>query len=157
MDVGPASMLVGNLVAGKRIAQAIGRELGVVEDQDLIRKVKFATQTLNHTMNLNWDQNLNNRPLCIIFISLYIIFAVDWTVRQKGDSIWSIYATTWLRMTQKWLTIIFFFIFTALIVFEVADDRGKLILMSPLKSLVVVLPLLCLGLGFSSVCGPPWW
>ncbi len=40
MDVGPASMLVGNLVAGKRIAQAIGRELGVVEDQDLIRKVK---------------------------------------------------------------------------------------------------------------------
>lgn len=39
VDVGPASMLVGNLVAGKRIAQAIGRELGVVEDQDLIRKV----------------------------------------------------------------------------------------------------------------------
>lgn len=41
VDVGPASMLVGNLVAGKRIAQAIGRELGVVEDQDLIRKVLF--------------------------------------------------------------------------------------------------------------------
>uniref|UniRef100_A0A8C3AWW9 Disco-interacting protein 2 homolog Ba n=1 Tax=Cyclopterus lumpus TaxID=8103 RepID=A0A8C3AWW9_CYCLU len=39
VDVGPASMLVGNLVAGKRIAQATGRELGVVEDQDLIRKV----------------------------------------------------------------------------------------------------------------------
>ncbi|KAI4824474.1 hypothetical protein KUCAC02_012983 [Chaenocephalus aceratus] len=38
VDVGPASMLVGNLVAGKRIAQATGRELGVVEDQDLIRK-----------------------------------------------------------------------------------------------------------------------
>lgn len=49
----------------------------------------------------------------------------------------------------------FFFIFTALIVFKVADDRGKWILMSHLKSLVVVLPLLCLGLGFSSVCGPP--
>lgn len=41
VDVGPASMLVGNLVAGKRIAQAIGRDLGVVEDQDLIRKVLF--------------------------------------------------------------------------------------------------------------------
>lgn len=39
MDVGPASMLVGNLVAGKRIAQATGRELGVVDDQDLMRKV----------------------------------------------------------------------------------------------------------------------
>lgn len=32
-------MVVGNLVAGKRIAQATGRELGVVDDQDLIRKV----------------------------------------------------------------------------------------------------------------------
>ncbi|XP_069383584.1 disco-interacting protein 2 homolog B-A isoform X3 [Paralichthys olivaceus] len=41
VDVGPASMLVGNLVAGKRIAQATGRELGVVEDQDLIRKLSM--------------------------------------------------------------------------------------------------------------------
>lgn len=70
VDVGPASMLVGNLVAGKRIAQAIGRELGVVEDQDLIRKVMFATQTLNYTMNLNCNQELNNRPLCNRFILL---------------------------------------------------------------------------------------
>lgn len=47
VDVGPASMLVGNLVAGKRIAQATGRELGVVEDQDLIRKV--APHKVDHT------------------------------------------------------------------------------------------------------------
>lgn len=53
MDVGPASMLVGNLVAGKRIAQATGRELGVVEDQDLIRKVPSDTQTTNHTDPMN--------------------------------------------------------------------------------------------------------
>uniref|UniRef100_A0A8C5FVR9 Disco-interacting protein 2 homolog Ba n=1 Tax=Gadus morhua TaxID=8049 RepID=A0A8C5FVR9_GADMO len=39
VGVGPASIMVGNLVAGKRMAQAVGRELGVVEDQDLIRKV----------------------------------------------------------------------------------------------------------------------
>lgn len=45
VDVGPASMLVGNLVAGKRIAQATGRELGVVEDQDLIRKVPHSIVT----------------------------------------------------------------------------------------------------------------
>lgn len=44
-------MLVGNLVAGKRIAQATGRELGVVEDQDLIRKVLFDTQTLNQALH----------------------------------------------------------------------------------------------------------
>ncbi|XP_031700491.1 disco-interacting protein 2 homolog B-A isoform X3 [Anarrhichthys ocellatus] len=46
VDVGPASMLVGNLVAGKRVAQATGRELGVVEDQDLIRKHQFLSEAL---------------------------------------------------------------------------------------------------------------
>lgn len=49
VDVGPASMLVGNLVAGKRIAQATGRELGVVEDQDLIRKVPSTAHNLQHS------------------------------------------------------------------------------------------------------------
>lgn len=50
VDVGPASMLVGNLVAGKRIAQATGRELGVVEDQDLIRKVLNPIHYLNFSL-----------------------------------------------------------------------------------------------------------
>uniref|UniRef100_A0A8D0AR75 Disco-interacting protein 2 homolog Bb n=1 Tax=Sander lucioperca TaxID=283035 RepID=A0A8D0AR75_SANLU len=35
VGVGPASVMVGNLVAGKRIAQAAGRDLGMIEDQDL--------------------------------------------------------------------------------------------------------------------------
>lgn len=39
VGVGPASVIVGNLVAGKRIAQAAGRDLGMIEDQDLVRKV----------------------------------------------------------------------------------------------------------------------
>lgn len=38
-EVGPASMIVGNLVAGKRIAQACGRDLGQPEDNDQARKV----------------------------------------------------------------------------------------------------------------------
>uniref|UniRef100_A0AAX7TGH2 DMAP1-binding domain-containing protein n=1 Tax=Astatotilapia calliptera TaxID=8154 RepID=A0AAX7TGH2_ASTCA len=38
VGVGPASVMVGNLVAGKRIAQAAGRDLGLIEDQDLVRK-----------------------------------------------------------------------------------------------------------------------
>uniref|UniRef100_A0A8C5FQL1 Disco-interacting protein 2 homolog Ba n=1 Tax=Gadus morhua TaxID=8049 RepID=A0A8C5FQL1_GADMO len=48
VGVGPASIMVGNLVAGKRMAQAVGRELGVVEDQDLIRKVphQFLSEAL---------------------------------------------------------------------------------------------------------------
>lgn len=32
-------MMVGNLVAGKRIAQAAGRDLGQIEENDLVRKV----------------------------------------------------------------------------------------------------------------------
>lgn len=31
--------MVGNLVAGKRIAQASGRDLGQLEDNDLVKKV----------------------------------------------------------------------------------------------------------------------
>uniref|UniRef100_A0A8C5EC95 DMAP1-binding domain-containing protein n=1 Tax=Gouania willdenowi TaxID=441366 RepID=A0A8C5EC95_GOUWI len=33
-EVGPASMIVGNLVAGKRIAQACGRDVGPLEDNE---------------------------------------------------------------------------------------------------------------------------
>ncbi|KAL0183724.1 hypothetical protein M9458_019420, partial [Cirrhinus mrigala] len=33
-EVGPASMIVGNLVAGKRIAQACGRDVSQLEDND---------------------------------------------------------------------------------------------------------------------------
>uniref|UniRef100_A0A7N6A1V6 DMAP1-binding domain-containing protein n=1 Tax=Anabas testudineus TaxID=64144 RepID=A0A7N6A1V6_ANATE len=45
VGVGPASVMVGNLVAGKRIAQAAGRDLGMIEDQDLVRKVGVAVGT----------------------------------------------------------------------------------------------------------------
>lgn len=51
VGVGPASVMVGNLVAGKRIAQAAGRDLGVIEDQDLVRKVA-QPQTQELTFNL---------------------------------------------------------------------------------------------------------
>lgn len=43
LEVGPASMIVGNLVAGKRIAQASGRELAHLEDSDQARKVVGAS------------------------------------------------------------------------------------------------------------------
>uniref|UniRef100_A0A803SP21 Disco interacting B n=1 Tax=Anolis carolinensis TaxID=28377 RepID=A0A803SP21_ANOCA len=41
IGVGPASVMVGNLVAGKRIAQAAGRDLGQIEENDLVRKLVF--------------------------------------------------------------------------------------------------------------------
>uniref|UniRef100_A0A8C1GP86 Disco-interacting protein 2 homolog Ba n=1 Tax=Cyprinus carpio TaxID=7962 RepID=A0A8C1GP86_CYPCA len=37
--VGPASIMVGNLVAGKRIAQASGRDLRLIDDQEQSKKV----------------------------------------------------------------------------------------------------------------------
>ncbi|CDQ89946.1 unnamed protein product [Oncorhynchus mykiss] len=40
-EVGPASMIVGNLVAGKRIAQACGRDVAQLEDNDQARKVQI--------------------------------------------------------------------------------------------------------------------
>uniref|UniRef100_A0A8C7HNY8 Disco-interacting protein 2 homolog Bb n=1 Tax=Oncorhynchus kisutch TaxID=8019 RepID=A0A8C7HNY8_ONCKI len=46
VGVGPASIMVGNLVAGKRIAQAAGRDLGMIEDQDLVRKHQFLSEAL---------------------------------------------------------------------------------------------------------------
>uniref|UniRef100_A0A8C5ALC4 Disco-interacting protein 2 homolog Bb n=1 Tax=Gadus morhua TaxID=8049 RepID=A0A8C5ALC4_GADMO len=46
LGVGPASIMVGNLVAGKRIAQASGRDLGMIEDQDLIRKHLYLSEAL---------------------------------------------------------------------------------------------------------------
>lgn len=39
VGVGPASIMVGNLIAGKRIAQTAGRELGVTDEQDTSKKV----------------------------------------------------------------------------------------------------------------------
>eukprot|EP00069_Balaena_mysticetus_P006562 bmy_18699T0 len=45
-EVGPASMIVGNLVAGKRIAQASGRELSHLEDSDQARKLLFLPDVL---------------------------------------------------------------------------------------------------------------
>ncbi|EPY82893.1 disco-interacting protein 2 C-like protein [Camelus ferus] len=44
-EIGPASVMVGNLVSGKRIAQASGRDLGQIEDNDQARKVSTESQT----------------------------------------------------------------------------------------------------------------
>ncbi|XP_062458941.1 disco-interacting protein 2 homolog A isoform X4 [Pezoporus occidentalis] len=45
-DVGPASMIVGNLVAGKRIAQASGRDVTQLEDNDQARKFLYLADVL---------------------------------------------------------------------------------------------------------------
>lgn len=40
-DVGPASVMVGNLVQGNRLASAQGRELGPMDNEDGMRRVSF--------------------------------------------------------------------------------------------------------------------
>ncbi|XP_036622888.1 disco-interacting protein 2 homolog A isoform X2 [Trichosurus vulpecula] len=45
-EVGPASMIVGNLVAGKRIAQASGRDITQLEDNDQARKFLYLADVL---------------------------------------------------------------------------------------------------------------
>ncbi|KAL4646145.1 hypothetical protein GN956_G9206 [Arapaima gigas] len=58
VGVGPASIMVGNLVAGKRIAQAAGRELALIEDQDLVRKHQFLTEALQWRAQTDPDHTL---------------------------------------------------------------------------------------------------
>lgn len=49
-DVGPASVMVGNIVQGNRLASAQGRDLGVLdEDSDNAKKVN---QERNHLLIL---------------------------------------------------------------------------------------------------------
>ncbi|XP_040588432.1 disco-interacting protein 2 homolog A isoform X6 [Mesocricetus auratus] len=57
-EVGPASMVVGNLVAGKRIAQASGRELAHLEDSDQARKFLFLADVLQWRAHTTPDHPL---------------------------------------------------------------------------------------------------
>ncbi|XP_063080772.1 disco-interacting protein 2 homolog A isoform X7 [Cavia porcellus] len=57
-EVGPASMVVGNLVAGKRIAQASGRELAHLEDSDQARKFLFLADVLQWRAHTTPDHAL---------------------------------------------------------------------------------------------------
>ncbi|XP_026314475.1 disco-interacting protein 2 isoform X3 [Hyposmocoma kahamanoa] len=45
-DVGPASVIVGNLVQGNRLASAQGRDMGYSDDSDAARKYQFISQIL---------------------------------------------------------------------------------------------------------------
>ncbi|XP_078728127.1 disco-interacting protein 2 homolog C-like isoform X9 [Lampetra fluviatilis] len=57
-EVGPASMMVGSLVAGKRIAQACGRELNHSDEHDHTKKFNFLTEVLQDRSVTTPDHNL---------------------------------------------------------------------------------------------------
>ncbi|MBN3301725.1 DI2BA protein, partial [Amia calva] len=58
VGVGPASIMLGNLVAGKRVAQAAGRDLGLIEDQDLVRKHQYLSEALQWRAHTDPDHIL---------------------------------------------------------------------------------------------------
>ncbi|XP_057361619.1 disco-interacting protein 2 homolog A isoform X3 [Manis pentadactyla] len=57
-EVGPASMVVGHLVAGKRTAQASGRELAHLEESDQARKLLFLPDVLQWRAHATPDHPL---------------------------------------------------------------------------------------------------
>ncbi|XP_033848234.2 disco-interacting protein 2 homolog C-like isoform X8 [Acipenser ruthenus] len=57
-EIGPASVMVGNLVSGKRIAQASGRDLGQIEDNDQARKFLFLSEVLQWRAQTTPDHTL---------------------------------------------------------------------------------------------------
>ncbi|XP_012874144.1 PREDICTED: disco-interacting protein 2 homolog B [Dipodomys ordii] len=76
--VGPASVMVGNLVAGKRIAQAAGRDLGQIEENDLVRKHQFLAEILQWRAQATPDHVLfmllNAKDPCLTGIELIAAF-----------------------------------------------------------------------------------
>ncbi|XP_071822466.1 disco-interacting protein 2 homolog C-like isoform X2 [Apostichopus japonicus] len=65
-DVGPASIMMGNLVAGSRIAGAAGRDIGRPdEDSDAAKRYQFLSEVLRWRANSTPDhvlfQQLNNK------------------------------------------------------------------------------------------------
>lgn len=47
VDIGPASVMVGNIVQGNRLASAQGRDIGLIEDDsDTSRKYQFISEIL---------------------------------------------------------------------------------------------------------------
>uniref|UniRef100_A0A8C1IP53 Disco-interacting protein 2 homolog A n=1 Tax=Cyprinus carpio TaxID=7962 RepID=A0A8C1IP53_CYPCA len=66
-EVGPASMIVGNLVAGKRIAQACGRDVSQLEDndQDVLQWRAQATPDHPLFLLLNAKGTVANTASCV--------------------------------------------------------------------------------------------
>ncbi|XP_077302081.1 disco-interacting protein 2 isoform X2 [Arctopsyche grandis] len=57
-DVGPASVIVGNLVQGNRLASAQGRDMGLTDDSDAARKYQFISEILRWRAMSTPDHNL---------------------------------------------------------------------------------------------------
>lgn len=56
LEVGPASVMVGNMVQGVRLASAQGRDIGVIDDDsDTARKYQFISEILKWRVTTTAD------------------------------------------------------------------------------------------------------
>lgn len=73
-DVGPASVMVGNIVQGNRLASAQGRDMGVLdEDSDNAKKVcKFSVLQEIFTQISSIYYNMYNVLSSFFLVSIYL-------------------------------------------------------------------------------------
>lgn len=75
LEVGPASVMVGNMVQGVRLASAQGRDIGVIDDDsDTARKYQFISEILKWRVTTTADHivfTLFNAKVCNIHFPLY--------------------------------------------------------------------------------------
>uniref|UniRef100_A0A3B3DC29 Disco-interacting protein 2 homolog C-like n=1 Tax=Oryzias melastigma TaxID=30732 RepID=A0A3B3DC29_ORYME len=78
-EIGPASVMVGNLVSGKRIAQASGRDLGQTDDNDQVRPFLFLSEVLqwraqttpDHVLYTLLSSRVTNAALSLTCLQLH--------------------------------------------------------------------------------------
>lgn len=78
VDIGPASVMVGNIVQGNRLASAQGRDIGLVDDDsDSSRKYQFISEILKWRSQTTADHViytlLNSKvthSMCILYLIL---------------------------------------------------------------------------------------
>lgn len=85
-EVGPASVMVGNMVQGVRLASAQGRDIGVIDDDsDTARKYQFISEILKWRVTTTADHvifTLFNAKVCSFIILLHIIFPLSCNMPQ---------------------------------------------------------------------------
>lgn len=72
-DVGPASVMVGNIVQGNRLASAQGRDMGVLdEDSDNAKKVRKLNETRGERKREERNSDFNLLSLYYIIVHLSV-------------------------------------------------------------------------------------
>lgn len=83
-EVGPASVMVGNLVAGKRMAQASGRDLSNIDDNEQVNKVCVCFQGRASVCHYCC---VTGYSLSLVFQFLFLSEVLQWRAQTTPDHI----------------------------------------------------------------------